>query len=108
MTASKAQALVPGRVVQDAGPAADADALDRLALWALRYSPVVAADPPDSLVIDILGTVHLHGSETALSAEIVARVSAVGFSARIGIGKSWGEATPWLASPPIPPPIPPP
>ena len=48
MAATKAQVLVPGLLVQDADPAADAEALDRLALWALRqYAPIAAADPPD-------------------------------------------------------------
>jgi protein ImuB len=32
-------------IVNNADPAADAEALDRLALWALRlYAPIVAAD----------------------------------------------------------------
>ncbi len=62
MPATKAQALVLGLIVKDAEPAADAEALDRLALWALqRYSPMVAADPPDGLVIDATGAAHLHG-----------------------------------------------
>jgi hypothetical protein len=48
MPATKAEALVPGLIVKDADLSADAEALDRLALWALRlYAPVVAADPPD-------------------------------------------------------------
>ena len=46
MPATKAQALVLGLIVKDAELTADAEALDRLALWALqRYSPMVAADP---------------------------------------------------------------
>lgn len=40
---------------------------DRLALWALkRYAPIVAADPPDGLVIDVSGAAHLHGGEAAI------------------------------------------
>src|ERR1700680_1540237 len=67
MPATKAQALVPGLIVRDADPAADAEALDRLALWALqRYAPIVAADPPDGLVIDVTGATHLHGGEDAM------------------------------------------
>src|ERR1700738_805602 len=55
MPATKAQALVVGLVIQHAEPAADAGALERLAVWALRYSPVVAVDPPDGIVIDATG-----------------------------------------------------
>ncbi len=61
MAASMAQALVAGLVVHDADPAADAQALDRLALWLLRrYAPVVATDPPDGLMTDVTGDTHLH------------------------------------------------
>src|ERR1700730_1026638 len=67
MPATKAQAVVPGLIVKDADPAADARALDRLALWALRrYAPIVAADAPDGLVIDTTGAAHLHGGEDAM------------------------------------------
>ena len=48
MPATKAQVLVPGLAIQDADPSADADAIDRLALWMLqRFAPIVAADLPD-------------------------------------------------------------
>ena len=46
MPATKAQALVQGLVIQDADPAADAEALDRLAFWMLqRFAPIVTVDP---------------------------------------------------------------
>lgn len=92
MPATKAQALAPGLIVQDAEPDTDAAALERLALWALRYSPIVAADPPDGLVIDIAGAAHLHDGEAALASDVIARLRSSGFAARIGIGDSWGEA----------------
>ena len=93
MPATKAQALVPGLVVKDADPAADAEALDRLALWALqRYAPIVAADPPDGLVIDATGAAHLHGGEDAMLEEMVARLAASGIAARAAIADSWGAA----------------
>src|SRR3984957_20178963 len=64
MPASKAQVLVQGLVIQDANPAADAEALERLALWMLqRFAPIVAADPPDGIVIDSAGADPLHGGE---------------------------------------------
>src|SRR5687767_15229532 len=46
MTVAHAQALVPDLMVIDASPHEDAQALARLALWALRYAPIVAPDPP--------------------------------------------------------------
>ncbi len=59
MPATKAQVLVPDLIVQDADPEADNEALERLALWMLqRYAPIVAADPPDGIVIDTTGADH--------------------------------------------------
>ena len=93
MPATKAQALVKGVVVNDADPQADAEALDRLALWALRrYAPIVAADPPDGLVIDTTGADHLHGGESAMLVDLVDRLGASGFAARAAIADSWGAA----------------
>jgi protein ImuB len=93
MPATTAQALVLGLIVKDAEPAADAEALDRLALWALqRYSPMVAADPPDGLVIDATGAAHLHGGETAMIEGMVARLAASGIAGRAALADGWGAA----------------
>jgi protein ImuB len=93
MPASKAQALVPGLYVEDADPRGDSEALDRLALWALRrYSPIVAADPPDGLVIDATGAAHLYCGEDAMLADIMGRLAASGFAARAAMADSWGAA----------------
>jgi protein ImuB len=93
MPATKAQALVPGLIVKDADPAGDVEALDRLALWALRlYAPIVAADPPDGLVIDTTGAAHLHGGEDAMLNAMIARFAASAFAARAAIADSWSAA----------------
>lgn len=92
MPASKAQALIRGLVVMDIQADEDAEALDRLALWALRYSPIVAPDPPDGLVFETAGVDHLHGGEGAMLANMVDRLSEVGVAARIAMADSWGAA----------------
>jgi protein ImuB len=71
MPATKAQALVKELVIHHADPVADAEALERLAVWALRYSPIVAADDPDGLVIDATGASHLLGGEDAMLADMI-------------------------------------
>jgi nucleotidyltransferase/DNA polymerase involved in DNA repair len=71
MPATRAQALVNELVIQPADPAADAEALERLAIWALRYSPIVAADNPDGLINDATGTSHLHGGLTPADAPLI-------------------------------------
>ena len=93
MPVTKAQALVPGLVIKDAELMADLAALDRLALWALRrYAPIVAADPPDGLVIDITGATHLHGGEAAVLTDMVERLAAAHITARAAMADTWGAA----------------
>ena len=93
MPATKAQALVPSLSIRDAEPAADDEGPQKLALWALqRYSPVVAADPPDGLVIDTSGAAHLNGGEVAMVEDMVSRLAAVGVTARAALADTWGSA----------------
>ena len=93
MAATEAHALVPGLQTHDAQPAADDAALDRLALWALKhYSPVVAADPPDGLVIDASGAAHLKGGETAMLVDLVERLVTAGVRAQAAMAGSFGAA----------------
>jgi protein ImuB len=91
--ATKAQVLVPGLAIQDADPAADATALDRLALWMLqRFAPIVAPDPPDGIVIDSTGADHLHGGEAAMLATLIEKLATVGIRARGAIADTCGAA----------------
>jgi protein ImuB len=93
MPAAKAQVLVPGLIVQDADPAADAEALERLALWVLqRIAPIVAADLPDGIVIDSTGADHLHGGEEAMIETLIGRLAMSGVTARGAIADIWGAA----------------
>ncbi len=92
MPATKAQALVPDLVVQPADPEADAKALGRLAVWALRYSPVVATDAPDGLVMDTAGADHLHGGEAAMTADVGRRLRQAGIMSRVAISDAWGAS----------------
>lgn len=77
--------MVPDLTVADADPDADADGLYRLALWALRYSPMVSVDPPDSLWIDVTGASHLLGGERPLLDDLIRRLAAMGVAARAAV-----------------------
>ena len=84
---------MPGLVIAAADPKADAAALGRLGLWALRrYSPLVALDPPDGLLLEVKGTAHLFGGEAALIADLLARLEAAGIHARAGLADTIGAA----------------
>lgn len=93
MPASKAQAMVSGLVMVDADSAADAAALERLALWMLRqYSPIVAIDGGDGLVLDTEGADHLQGGEELLISGIVNKLRGRGLTARTAVADTWGAA----------------
>ncbi|MDF1600921.1 DNA polymerase Y family protein [Mesorhizobium sp. YIM 152430] len=93
MPLTKARVLVPGLVVENADPAADAQSLKRLALWLLqRFSPVVAVDPPDGIVVESTGSDHLHGGEAAMLDAIVGRLAMSGIAAKVAIADTWGAA----------------
>ncbi|WP_298330757.1 DNA polymerase Y family protein [Asticcacaulis sp.] len=93
MAVAKAQVLIEGLEVRDAEIERDAEALETLAVWALRlYSPVVAADPPDGLILDITGAAHLYGGEAALVSDILRRLEALHITAYAAVADSWGAA----------------
>jgi protein ImuB len=93
MAAAQARALCANLLVHDADPHGDAEALDRLALWALKlYAPIVAADPPAGLIIDASGATHLQGGEEALLADMIERLASGGFMARAAMAGTWGAA----------------
>ncbi len=89
---AQAMARIPGLAVAEAEPEADAAALDRLAVWCLRYAPLTAPDPPDGVWIDATGAAHLAGGEAALLADLVERLQQAGFAARAAIADTPGAA----------------
>jgi protein ImuB len=92
MPLAAAQALVPGLTICEAQPEGDTAALSNLALWCLRYSPLVAPDPPGGIWIDVTGCTHLAGGEDALLTDLVARLKGAGFPARAAIAGTPGAA----------------
>jgi protein ImuB len=93
MAAAKAQALFQGLRMIDANPAADASALERITLWALmQYSPIVAMDAPDGIVMDTEGADHLQGGELPMLSGIANRFCLKGLKARVAIADTWGAA----------------
>lgn len=95
-----AQALMPDLLVLQADPAGDLAALHRLAEWATRFSPLVAPDPSDGLMLDITGCAHLWGGprdgEEKLLADALRRLCSHGFDVAGAIAGTIGGA--WAAS----------
>jgi len=93
---SNARAKVLDLQVRDADPVADGDGLRRLALWCLRYSPIVApwdeASGADGLFLNIEGCAHLFGGEERLLADLAARLRAFRLVPRMAIADTAGAA----------------
>jgi protein ImuB len=87
-----ARALCPELAVAPADPAGDLALLERLALWAQRWGPWSALDPPDGLLVDVTGVAHLLGGEAQLLADAAERLQARGFAARLAIAPTAGAA----------------
>ncbi|WP_255606612.1 DNA polymerase Y family protein [Asticcacaulis sp. AND118] len=93
MPLTQAQVLIEGLIAHDAEPERDAEALDVLAQWGLRtFSPLVAPDAPDGLIIDVTGADHLHGGEAELLRHMVQKLAEKQITARAAIADTRGAA----------------
>jgi protein ImuB len=92
MTVTHAQSLIPDLTVIDAQPEEDEAALMRLALWCIKYSPLVTPDPPDGIFIDVAGSAHLFQGEIALLRDLCRRLTGEGIAAKAAIADTAGCA----------------
>lgn len=86
MPLADARARIPELIVVSHDPVADQSWLDRIAQGCTRYTPLVALDPPDGLILDIAGTEHLLGGEAELIADVEMRLSRLGMTLRHAMG----------------------
>lgn len=106
--AAERQGLVPGMVLATARAIcseldvrehdfeADAALLERLANWANRYSPSLAMDGTDGLILDITGCAHLFEGEEPMLKGAVLTLRRFGFSCQGAIADTPGAA--WALS----------
>lgn len=97
MAVAHAMAVVPGLHVLEADPADDAAALERLARWCQRATPLAAPDlsgedAPDGIWLDIAGCAHFWGGEQALLDHLVGRLAQDGIAARAAVADTPGAA----------------
>lgn len=83
LTLADARARQPDLAVTDLDEEADRHWLGRLARHCIRWSPQVAAVPPDGIVLDIAGGEHLFGGEAGLIAQVEDEMAALGMTVRI-------------------------
>ena len=92
MPFSDARAFCPELYSMPANPKADQGFLLALRRWATRYCPWVGLEGADGLTLDITGSAHLFGDETAMLADMHHRLKRAGIAVRIGLGISRGSA----------------
>ena len=82
---ANARAICPHVQVYDADEAADTEALNAIAEWCDRFTPLVALDPPHGLFLDITGCAHLFGGEAAMMQLLCGVLTVQGFTVSAAI-----------------------
>jgi protein ImuB len=96
MALADARAFNPDLEVQDDKPELPDKLLRRLAEWCIRFTPVVAIDLPDGLLLDATGCAHLWGGELSYINDITKKLNMRGYDVSVAmadtIGVAWGVA----------------
>nr|WP_188052335.1 DNA polymerase Y family protein [Aureimonas fodinaquatilis] len=92
LTMAETRARFPFFAFEPAEPAADARLLEAIADWCDGYTPLVALDKPNGLLLDISGCAHLFGGEAALLDDLVRKLVAQGFKPQAAIASQAGPA----------------
>jgi protein ImuB len=92
MVVADARANIPGLQVLDDRPELSNKLLKGLAEWCIRYTPAVAIDEPDGLILDVTGCPHLWGGEKLYLENIITRLKSLGYSIRAAIADTIGTA----------------
>ena len=91
-----AQAMCPQLLTRLRNRQAEDLFLKGLARWAGKFSPWVAIEPTESLMLDITGCAHLFGGEKGMVAQISQETGDLGLSLCTGVadtpGAAWGLA----------------
>ncbi|MGA2868630.1 MAG: DNA polymerase Y family protein, partial [Verrucomicrobiota bacterium] len=77
---ANARAMIQNLRIVPADEKADAELLEGIADWCDRFTPLVALDLPQGLLLDITGVAHLFGGEEAMLALVRAKITAQGFA----------------------------
>ncbi len=96
MVLADARAMIPSLQIQDDKPDLANKLLNRLAEWCIRFTPVVATDPPDGLILDVTGCPHLWGGDIPYLQNITTKLYTRGDHVHAAmadtIGAAWGIA----------------
>jgi protein ImuB len=92
MAVADARTIIPSLHVLDDRPGLSTQLLKGLAAWCIRYTPAVALDPPDGLILDSTGCAHLWGGEREYLTDIITRLKGLGYHVRAAMADTIGTA----------------
>lgn len=96
MVLADARAMIPSLQVLDDKPDLANKLINRLAAWCIRFTPVVAVDPPNGLILDVTGCPHLWGGDIPYLQNIITKLYTRGYHVHAAmadtIGTAWGVA----------------
>lgn len=95
MSLADARALVPVLLTGHSDPAGDTTALERLADWCGRFSPWVATDGEDGLLLEITGVPHLFGGEQNMLQQVHRTITGLSLGCGLAIGDTPASAWAW-------------
>lgn len=87
-----AHAMCAGLITRPTQPRREEAFLGALHRWAGKFSPWVAPDAPDGLVIDLTGCAHLFGGEDGLAEQLTQDCADLGLTVSFGIADTLGAA----------------
>lgn len=92
MVLADAKAFLPSLEVINERSSLSEKLLKVIGYWCIRFTPIVALDEPDGLILDISGCTHLWGGERAYLKQIVTRLKERGYDTRMAIADTIGTA----------------
>lgn len=87
-----AHAICPGLMTHPRSAAGETRFLEALQRWAGKFSPWVAPEDDDALVVDLTGCAHLFGGEAALMQVVEEDCTDLGLTVLLGLADTRGAA----------------
>ena len=96
MSLPAAQALSRQLIIRQRDPAAETEALLGLAAWAMQFTPAVALQFPDMLLLEVSGSLKLLGGLSAIETCMRSQLAELGYSPRLASAPT-ATAACWMA-----------
>jgi len=96
LSINAALALAPSLKLEERNAEKESRVLERLAVWAGRFTSIVSLEPPDLLLLEIRGSLRLFGDIKALRQQVESGLAEQGFKPSMAIAPT-ALASVWLA-----------